>query len=224
MPPVFEAPPIVGFGEVPQLPKPIAIGESVFWEPDDSLSLRELIEQKKIAQGRSVLEIGTGSGLISLCCLHHGASHVVATDINPNAVATAAYNAQQLGLAKQLDVRLVPRRDPSAYSVITSDESFDLIVSNPPWENEKPTTVADFALYDPGFELMKSLIRDGRQYLKPKGRILLAYGCVSAIREIEKQATEHRYSVRILDDRSLEELPEVFLPGMLIELTPDSMN
>ncbi|MBL8819124.1 MAG: methyltransferase [Planctomyces sp.] len=224
LPSTENEPAIVAWVEVSELPRSIAVCEDVFWEPDDTLSLRRLIDGSDLVPGRHLLEIGTGTGLVSLCCLDAGAEKVVATDINPKAAANAAINAELLGFSSRLDVRIVPRRDPSAYTVIKPDERFDLIISNPPWENQKPTTVADFALYDPGFQLMRSLIENGQQHLKPNGRILLAYGCVTAIHEIERLAKQNGLQFRILDDRSLDSLNEVFLPGMLIELTPGVDN
>ena len=47
----------------------------------------------------------------------------------------------------------------------------------------------------------------------------LAYGCVTAIRQIQKVADRERLEHRLLDERRLEDLPELFLPGLLIELT-----
>lgn len=204
--------------------KDVALFESVFWEPTDTTSLRKLIRETDLVKGKRVLEIGTGSGLVSLACLKAGASHVVATDINPQAVSNALYNAREMGLLKQGDgrtnfeVRLVPRRDPSAWSVIDENERFDLIISNPPWEDDKPKQVSDFALYDPEFGLLKSILDGADEHLEPGGRLLLAYGCVTAIRTIRNLAPVHELSYQQLDDRKLDELPEVFLPGMLLEL------
>jgi release factor glutamine methyltransferase len=212
---------IVRWVSVPDLPKRLAILESVFWEPDDTTSLRQLIRDEALVHGKRVLEVGTGSGLISLCCLQAGASHVVATDINPQAVENARFNARELQLDARLQVRLVPLRAPSAWTVLLPGETFDVIISNPPWENQKPVTVAEFALYDPDFALLQSLLQGARQRLNPGGRMLLAYGCVTAIRRIQDVAAQEQLSVRILDNRDLNQLPEVFLPGMLIELRPD---
>jgi len=50
----------------------------------------------------------------------------------------------------------------------------------------------------------------------------LAYGCVSAIQRIEMLAQQERLQLVQRDARSLEELPEIFLPGMLLELTVQS--
>lgn len=212
-------PVIVSFVSVPQLPKDIVLLESVFWEPEDTRSLRELIAKYPGIKDASVLEIGTGSGLVSLCCLQAGGRLVVATDINPKAVENARLNGRELGFGKKLDVRLVPRRAPGAWTVVRPDERFDFIISNPPWEDAKPRAVEGFALYDPNFELLDSLLAGARAHLNPEGRMWLAYGCVTAIRRIQEQAAKNKLDCRILDDRALGSLPEVFLPGMLIEIT-----
>ncbi|MBX3439743.1 MAG: class I SAM-dependent methyltransferase [Planctomycetaceae bacterium] len=200
----------------------IAVFESVFWEPLDTTSLRALIRDSPLVKGKTVLEIGTGSGLISLCCLQAGASRVVATDINPAAVDNAQFNARRLGLSDRLDVRLVPIDNAGAYSVIEPSERFDLIISNPPWElSEKPPDqIADYALYDPHFELMRTMLRGHATHLAPEGRFLLAYGCVTAIRKLQATAASEGLTWKILDDRQLDDLPELFLPGMLLEIAP----
>jgi release factor glutamine methyltransferase len=208
------------WGKVEDFNTEIAVYKTVFWEPDDTISLRTLIRETPLVKGKSVLEIGTGSGLVSLCCLQGGAKRVVATDINREAVANARYNAAQLELEERFEVRQVPLENPSAYSVVGDDERFDLIISNPPWENDQPTTIDQYALYDPHFALLQSLLADGRKHLRPGGKILLAYGCVDAIRQVQQLGREYEYDVRILDDRNLDELEPVFLPGMLLELMP----
>lgn len=192
--------------------------DSVFWDPDDTISLRKLIHQDNIADGRSVLEIGTGTGLLSLVCLQSGAKSVVATDINPAAAANAKYNAAMLELDSNFDVRLVDPIEPSAYSVIESDERFDLILSNPPWEDGKVQRPAEHAFYDPEFALMDSVLIDLPLHLSPGGRCLLAYGHVPAITRLLTKAEELGLQSKILDDRKLEDLPKDFLPGMLIEV------
>lgn len=214
-----DLPGIVRWENVPPLLHDAAIMESVFWEPADTDSLRALIFTTPHIKDSRVLEIGTGSGLVSLCCLQAGAAHVVATDLNPNAVQNVRFNAANFASSERLDARLVPRRNPNAWTVTRPEEKFDFILSNPPWENQNPKSVAEFALYDPDFLLLDSLVKGARNRLKPNGRMWLAYGCVTAIRRIETLANAEGLHFTQLDQRDLDQLPEVFLPGMLLELT-----
>lgn len=201
----------LGQGEIVQF-------ESVFWEPDDTVSLRALITEDQCATGRKVLEIGTGTGILGILCLQNGADEVVATDINSAAVANARYNAAMLVTDVEMDVRQVNKAKPGAFSVIKDKERFDLIISNPPWEDGTVTSPADLAYYDPKFQLMDSLLDGLPQHLNPGGRCLLAYGHLSAIKRLKAESESRGYQFKLLDDRSLDDLEENFLPGLLIEI------
>ena len=54
--------------------EPLVQFETVFWEPPDTKSLRKLIFETDLVHDKAVLEIGSGTGLISLCCLQSGAT------------------------------------------------------------------------------------------------------------------------------------------------------
>lgn len=201
-------------GATPQL----AQFNSVFWEAADSDSLRQWIINSERISGSRVMEIGTGTGLISLLCVSRGAAAVVASDINPHALDNAHYNAQRLELSERIDLRLVPMDNPGPFVVLSPDEHFDLIISNPPWEDGPVTDLASHAFYDPGFQLLDALLDQAGERLTPGGSLLLAYGARPAIERILATATAKGWAVTILDDRSVEELPDLFLPGMLLEL------
>jgi release factor glutamine methyltransferase len=205
---------------VEDLPRNLAQFRSVFWDPRDTESLRQMIRETALVRDKTILEIGAGTGLLSLCCLNAGAAKVVATDVNPAAIANTEYNANMLGLADRLETRLVPLDRAEAYSVIEASERYDLIISNPPWENRRPGGIYDYALYDEGFRLMQSLLAGLAGHLKPGGRAFLAYGCVDAIQTLQRLALEFGLAVHTRDGRNLDELPEVFLPGMLLEVLP----
>lgn len=204
---------------VDDLPESLAQFGTVFWEPADTISLRKWIASDGNVHGKRVLEIGPGTGLLALCCLAGGAESVTAIDVNPAAVANTLYNADRLKLADRLKV-LLTQADRSPFDEIDRDARFDLIISNPPWEDGTIESVDQFALYDPGLRLCDRLLGDSQNWLSPGGKLLLAYGAKTAIQRIITLAPERQWSVRILDGRDLGTLPEVFLPGMLLELIP----
>ena len=213
---------IVQWVAVEELPKELAVFDGVFWEPQDTQRLRAMIRaEPNAAENKSILEIGTGTGLIALCCRQAGAKSVVATDINPRAIACAESNARRLG--HHIDLRLVPSADGAdsgGFAVVAADERFDLIISNPPWEDGIPQRWSEYALYDPGFELLRSILVGCRKHLNPGGRVALAYGCLAAVRAARKLADELNMELVILDERKPEALPEVFLPGMVLVILP----
>ena len=192
--------------------------QSVFWEPDDTISLRMLIVNEQAAMGRDVLEIGTGTGILGILCLQNGADKLVVTDINPAAVSNAKYNAAMLIPEVDIDVRQVDEKSPGAFSVIKSKEKFDLIISNPPWEDGTVQTPGEYAFIDPGFALMDSLLDGLPKHLNRGGRCLLAYGNVTAIKRLMAEAKARSLECKLLDDRSLDDLEDNFLPGMVVEI------
>ena len=152
---------VIGRWQVEDFDKDIVQFATVFWEAEDSVSLRKLIRETNLVRGKRVFEIGTGTGLISLCCLQAGARMVIATDINPQAVANARFNWFQLEVpqtTENFDVRLVDADNSGAFAVIANDEQFDVIISNPPWEDGEVQKVEDYAFIDTHFELLESIL------------------------------------------------------------------
>ena len=210
---------VIAWHQLDDLPKEIARLGTVFWDPRDTVSRRKLIRETPLVKGKTVLEIGTGTGLLSLYALQFGAAKVVATDVNPAAVANARHNARLLDVAGNFEARLVSLKTRAAFSVIGDEETFDVILSNPPWVNRRPSRIEEFALYDEGFQLMRTLLEGLRKHLNPGGRVLLAYGSVDGIRTLMRMAGEMNMTTKMIgDDRNLDELEEEFLPGMLIEV------
>ena len=192
-------------------PVPIGYGQTASQPSLQAFYLSVL----KPCSDESVLEIGTASGIVSLCCSQAGAGKVVATDINPWAVRNAAYNPELLNFGDRMEVRLVSQKQPQAWAVILREERFDVIISNPPWEPGNTTRVEDFAFY---FRLIKSIVSGLPEHLNPGGQAFLAYGHVPAIRRLRTLLQKNNFPFRTRDERLLDELPDSFLPGMLTEV------
>src|SRR5204863_7324383 len=76
-------------------------------------------------EGERALDVGTGNGIQAILLAAH-AEHVVATDVNPRALALASLNAALHGVSN------VETRCGSFFEPVAG-ERFDLVVSNPPY-------------------------------------------------------------------------------------------
>jgi len=104
----------------------IELHPEVYEPAEDTFQILEAI---KLEKDDRVLELGTGCGLIALSCASQGAK-VVCTDINPHATALTLRNYQ---INRPLIKGSIEMRNGDLFSVIRSDELFDIIIFNPPY-------------------------------------------------------------------------------------------
>ena len=120
---------------------------------------------------KSFLELGAGSGLISIYAAKKGAD-VTATDINPVAVKCLKKNA----LSNKVEFTII---HSNLFDEIPP-ELFDMIVINPPYYKKKPVTDADFAWNcGENGEYFQFLFRDIKNYMHSQSDVLMVLcdGC-----------------------------------------------
>lgn len=91
--------------------------------------------------GLTVLDAFAGSGALAFEAASRGASRVVAIDVDKSAQRTIAANITSLGLADR--VKLV-RASAGAW-LTTTDDQFDVILCDPPYDDQQPALVAKLA-------------------------------------------------------------------------------
>lgn len=74
-------------------------------------------------QGDTVIDIGCGSGILSLVAVKSGAEKVIAVDLDPQCMIATEENAQKNNMLDSIDTR-----EGDLFSVVT--ESADVVVSN----------------------------------------------------------------------------------------------
>ena len=77
--------------------------------------------------GKSVLDIGTGTGLIALMAAQRGAESVIGVEIDPDAAEQAHQNVLHSPWADRITIRCTDISD------FTAESGFDRIVCNPPY-------------------------------------------------------------------------------------------
>jgi predicted RNA methylase len=182
----------------------IVVLPGVFEPTEAEIRVLPYMEQERdLFPGSAVLEIGTGSGIISLFAAKLGAKRVVSTDINEAAIACANENATTLGYDSVIETRLVPLSDMSAFSTVAQDEAFDVIISNPPYSLDLDAEV-NTAVIDTG-DLGFSIVRGLNRHLRPSGVCVLFYNSTFYHHVMVKYARHMGFLVS-------NEVPVVFAP------------
>lgn len=102
-----------------------------------------------VASSSVAFDIGTGTGVLAAVLARRGIARVIATDLDPRALACATENVERLGLAAQVEI---VRADlfPQARA--------PLVVCNPPWVPARPSSPLEHGIYDPGSRMLTSFL------------------------------------------------------------------
>lgn len=110
-----------------------------------------LIHMNHLSPLTTVLDYGCGSGFLSLVAARLGAQ-VTAVDINPFAVALTRQNAIANRLEERVDVRL-----GDGMASIRDGEAFSLVIANIPFEDSRPNSPIEHAIWDYRHRARRSL-------------------------------------------------------------------
>ena len=124
-----------------------------------------------------IADLGTGSGAIALALKHSlPSAQVTAVDASADAIAVATANAQSLGLEIATYV--------GNWCAPLTDQSFDLIVSNPPYVADGDAHLAQLP-HEPisalvagkdGLDDLRQIVTQAAEHLKPGAWLLLEHG------------------------------------------------
>jgi predicted nicotinamide N-methyase len=85
---------------------------------------RYLIDHPELVSHRSVLDLGTGSGIVAIAACLAGARGVKAADVDPYAIAAARLNAQANGVAIETIIADLTQSSPPPVDVLTIGDLF----------------------------------------------------------------------------------------------------
>ena len=126
-------------------------------------------------QGDTVIDIGCGSGILSLVAVKSGAEKVIAVDLDPQCMIATEENAQKNNMLDSIDTR-----EGDLFSVVT--ESADVVVSN------------IFA------EVIIGMLHDVKHHVKPGG-IYIASGILKEkLQDVMDALKEEGFE--LLDDKT----------------------
>lgn len=124
-------------------------------------------------RGKTVLEIGGGTGALSLV-LHDWGANVWVTDIDERAVVTMECNALQNRVWPAYEDIFVIRQG-DLFDALEDGERFDWILFNPPLLNKVSECSAEESLCDPGGWIVEKFLVQAPSFLLPGGRVILLH-------------------------------------------------
>jgi release factor glutamine methyltransferase len=136
---------------------------------------------------KSFLELGAGSGLLSIFAAKKGA-HVTATDLNGTAIKTLTKNAA----TNKVKLNIV---HSDLFEKIRK-QGFDIIVINPPYYKKKPANESELAWYcGENGEYFESLFNGLRKYMHQQSQVLMVLCDGCDLEMIHGMASKHNFNM-----------------------------
>ena len=151
--------------------------------PDTETAVVVALDCLKGKHAPRVVDVGTGSGCLALAIAkHHPTAQIIAIDFSGEALAVARQNAEVLGLGQRVEFR-----EGDVLAPVGDEDSFDLIVSNPPYipSGDIAGLEAGVRDFEPrlaldggpdGLLMVGRLIEEAHNLLKPDGDLVLETG------------------------------------------------
>lgn len=148
--------------------------------PETELLVELALQRLPLDAACSVVDLGTGSGAIALAIARERPrAKIIATDASAAALAVARRNAQHHAIGNVAFLH-------GDWLAPLAGQSFDMIVSNPPYiEAADPHLAQGDLRYEPagalaagrdGLDDIRRIVRDAHAHLRPDGWLLFEHG------------------------------------------------
>ncbi len=107
------------------------------------------------------IDVGTGTGVLAAMLARRGVARILATEVDPRALACARENLSRLGLLDRVQVQAVDMFPPVCAP---------LVVCNPPWIPARPGLPLERAIYDEGGRMLSTFLAGLADHLAPNGQ------------------------------------------------------
>lgn len=149
----------------------------------------------QLIRNKSLLELGCGSGLISVICAKNGAT-VTASDLSEQAIENTKANAS----ANNVSITTV---NSDIFDNL-NQQKFDWIIINPPYYAKDPQSEQELAWNcGKNFEYFKKLFTTLGAHLYPTTNVIMVLTLGSEIEKIEGIANQHGFQFELLMDRDV---------------------
>ena len=120
----------------------------------------QLVAKAPLPSKTLAFDIGTGTGVLAALLAKRGVKRIIATELEPRALACARENLERLGLLARVEVvqqdLFPPGRAP-------------LVVCNPPWVPARASAAIERAIFDPESQMLRGFVNGLADHLDAGG-------------------------------------------------------
>jgi SAM-dependent methyltransferase len=120
----------------------------------------KLVAEAPLPATSLAFDVGTGTGVLAAVLAKRGVQRVIATEIDPRAIACARENVERLGLSERVSV---------VEADLFPEGRAPLVVCNPPWLPARPSSRLESAVYDADSRMLRGFLAGLHDHLDPGG-------------------------------------------------------
>jgi len=163
----------------------LSVGEGDWSPTPHGQCLSEVLAKHNLVEGKTVLELGAGTGNHTILFVRQGAQHIVATEISGVFAETTRKNVARNAPGAPVECRVA--------DWLSTEGEYDVVVSNPPFcvsgkQNRR--------------YYIDSLILDAHKRLKPGGTLIFVQSSMADLAKTLQRLDENGYDVTVLGERS----------------------
>ncbi len=151
----------------------VIVSPKNIYPPHDTSTTRYILEVLPDVTDLDFLEIGGGTGTISLAAKKRGAKNVVVTDISEKACTVMECNS----ILNNLNIDI---RNGNLFEPIRQHEKFDLVIFNLPLMDKPVEDESEIATCDPEGLLQRLFLHKLPEVLRKNGLAIFTHGTISS--------------------------------------------
>ena len=154
--------------------------------PKYDWSSRFVIEHMPDQRNKDFLEIGSGTGIISVFAGLQGAN-ITAVDINPAAVSNTRENMKKYGLQGEV-------YKSNLFDKVTG--GYDTVLFNAPYHGATPEDALEMSVTDADYQTLGRFLDAVGSYLNPGGEVLLGFSDTGDVDLLHREIIRNHFYVK----------------------------
>jgi methylase of polypeptide subunit release factors len=145
--------------------------------------------------GQDVLELGPGTGLVSVFVGLRGANSVTAVDINPVAIENTRFNFEKF-------------ETKNSYAVVSDvfsnapSKKYDSIIFNLPYHDGVPQNDLEKGVIDANYDAMRKFFSGAKDFLKEDGLLYVGFSQSGNLQQFHAEVQENGLRIINMEERN----------------------